>query len=242
MSYEKKIAILGHTGFIGSTVYSTLKRQNRFTINTFCSNTEISDKIYYDIIINCAGMSKIHQTESNPANSYRIENALLSKISRFRSPKIIHISSICFEILNEYGKLKKYVENRIKDLFEEWWILRPSTVIGKGLKKNVVFDFQKDNKIFVTSNTIYNFISSQEIANLVSILIGEENWNGTMNVAASKGILVSDIGSIFGKTSISWGNEFYDYSDIDITEMKKFLNPKTSEEYIREYFYDWINK
>lgn len=227
----KKIALFGHTGFIGSGVYDVLRAQ--YEVTGFNSTSFLSRT--FDIVINCSGVSSKYHTEKNPLLSYRKELDILVRLQLLSCDKVIHISSVDADRDGEYGKLKLWVEERIKKLFPRWNILRVSGVIGQGLKKNIVFDLMENKPIYLTRDSVLNFISINEIANLVSILVKRGTENLTTNVASSKSIGVQEIADLLMASPSKWGGEFQDYSNIDISGFASFLEPRTSREYIEEY-------
>ena len=232
-SHKLKVALLGNTGFIGSEVCCVLSRHCH--LHCYGLGSIIPDDVEYDVVVNCAGISYRFLVQKDPQKYRVVEDDIISKLSRFCSPKIIHISSMAVELQgSEYGKLKEYVEQEVKKIFEQWCILRLAGIIGPELRKNVVFDILHDKKVYVTEDSKFNYIAAYEVGKLISILLNGGAWGSLIKVAAVKGIIAGDIARIAQKSDICWGDEYQDNNDINILKMKEFLVPKSSEEYIEE--------
>jgi len=232
-----RIALIGHTGFLGSIVYEYLLT-TKYIVDGYNSSTD-PIQCNYDIIINCAGTSRMYLTERDPKYSKSIEDKLFKKLQQINCSNIIHISSICTELSNNYGKIKLLTETRIKKQFSNWIILRPTTIIGKQLKKNIVFDILNDNQIYITKDSTFNFVSANAIVKLLLILIENPCYGETINVGGSKDIVVNNIPKIFQKKNVIWGTNYLNFSSINIEKANKILKLKTSEEYLKEYLKEY---
>ncbi len=237
-----KICVLGHTGFLGKTVFEKLSAQKKYTVVGVNSETNVGDiSDAFDVVVNCAGNAQKHSIEDD---LFACASAIDTEISVLDSlwflakttNRIIHISSIDATEGSMYGKIKSQVEQKVRGLYKEFLILRPAGLIGPGLKKNVVYDICNHQQIYVAKHSIFNFISTEEVANIIEYTIDHPEKRGTINVAASKSILVSGIIKLLGNPSVtSLNNRFQNY-DIDIPRLQSFFDVKDSKFYLKKYF------
>jgi len=227
------IYILGHKGFIGSSVNRFLSENNN--VYGIGSKTKIQDPCC-DIIVNCAGNSSKRLADLDIEKAYSYESKIIEKLKKLRKlcNRIIHISSICSKEKSHYGIIKFAVENHIKLIFDNYVILRPSKLIGPGLKKNPVFDLLNGNKLFVAKESVYNFMSTKDVAKMVSLFLNIQFKDIEIDIGASESIEMSRLAYIMKRENVVYGDK-KEVFHVDISDMIKFFCPKTSEEYILEF-------
>jgi nucleoside-diphosphate-sugar epimerase len=232
-----KICIFGK-GFVGSAVCEKLKEIH--DLHVFASSKDQFQLDYFDLVINCAGISKRYEVTENFLDSLKKEEEIISKIDCLQvlnpNMKIIHISSVCAGDKTPYGDLKLEIENRIDDL-ADYAILRPGALIGEGLRKNVVFDWIHGRSIRVSPYSIYNFISTEEVASIIEYLINNWKERITLNVGASESIKLQDVFKL-RKSIIPFfmpGDLPCEVYNIDVSELQKMYPVKTSKEYLEEF-------
>jgi len=235
-----KICVVGHTGFIGQTVYSYfINKYKTFGIN---SKTKKMPSEKFDVIINCAGNSKKYSSEKNINKVILANKSIINNILKLKTKKIIHISSIdaSFTPDNSYTISKLNFEKLIKSYFSEATILRLGGLVGPGLKKNVVFDIKNNKNLFVTLDSIYNYISTKEVAKIIHKIIELNIHNKIINICSNNPISVQEIINEALKHSIIFtkkiGNKKENYTNININNLKEFFTPKDSKYYINKYF------
>jgi nucleoside-diphosphate-sugar epimerase len=144
-------ALIGYTGFVGSNIY----RQANFNQVYNSKNIiEIGGK-EFDIIV-CAGVSAIKWlANKNPHKDLEEINRLISHLDKVTAKKFVLISTIDVydKALNvdestipetteqdNYGRNRYYLENWVKNKFENHLIVRLPALFGEGLKKNFIYD------------------------------------------------------------------------------------------------------
>ncbi len=234
-----KICVLGHTGFVGQTIYSLLSKKHKVCgIN---SKTNYIPTEEFDVVINCAGNAKKYLATRNPAKDFFINTNIFNTILQMKMKKFIHISSIDASKTpnNNYTISKLISEECSKLYFPKSVILRLGGMVGHGLKKNVVFDISKNKDLYVTYDSICNYISIKEVANIVKKIIEMDINSKTVNIASSKPIAVKEIIEIANRKSILFNkSEGYlkeTYDNIDLEELNSFFCVKDSYYYIKEY-------
>lgn len=232
-----KICVLGHTGFVGSIVYEALQNVEGYNVIGINSRNYVDDNCF-DLVVNCAGFSRKYLANKEPDKMKQMESFIFEKISHLKFESLIHISSIEAELQTDlYGVFKNHMEKCLLLKFRNATILRLGGLIGKGLKKNVVFDLIHDKPLFVTADSMYNYILVSEVANIILYLI-KYPLGGIINIGASKSISVLEIAKLL-KKHVVYGNNKEVY-DININKVNSFFPVQSSEYYINTFYYGVI--
>jgi len=235
-----KICIIGHTGFVGQAIYNYfINKHEVYGIN---SKTKIIPKHKFDVIINCAGNAKKYLAYENPSKDLLNNIAPFNIILQMKFKNFIHISSIdaSFTPSNNYAISKLIAEKCSKLYFPNSTILRLGGLIGNNLKKNVIYDITHNKNLYVSLNSIFNFISTTEVAKIIEKIIELNIWEKTINISSCKSISVKEIINEASKYSIIFTKSEGDikeiYKKINTKTLNKFFTTKTSLYYIKEYF------
>lgn len=237
---KKKICIIGQSGFVGNTIYNYFLNKN-YEIEKINSQTKKLPNITFDTIINCAGNSKKYFAEFHPEIDINKNISPFFKILQLKTKNFIHISSIdaIKNKKNNYTKSKILAETCTRLYFPRANILRLGGLIGPNLTKNTVYDITNNKNLFVSFDSSYNYISTQEIAKIIEKIIKLNIWGKIINIASSKPITVNEIIKEAQKKSIFFtkleGKTKETYKKIKITELNKFFKVKTSYYYIKKY-------
>ena len=139
--------------------------------------------------------------------------------------KFVYISSIDEAKDSPYGVTKRLSEIIVKELCDEYLILRPSGLLGKEMKKNTFQKIISGDDVAVTKNTIMNYILYEDILDAVNA-----NQNGTKVLRSNGDITIEEVVNIFGK-KIDFGDIHY-----EVEYVKTDINTnKTSEDNIKIY-------
>lgn len=221
----KNVGLIGRNGFIGKTVFEILKKN--FLV--------VDEPAACDVLVNCAGFSRMYAAHKNPQLMKRVEDYTFWRMQRIPFNRLIHLSTIYIDAspTHAYSVLKKRMERNILDIWPNSTIFRLASVLGPGLQKNVIFDLAHRIPLWVTPDSIYNYISSEELGNIITYFV-DNHVPGTFNVGASKSISVSDVVKITsGKAK--YGNK-KDEVLMNVSFLQKHYKVKTSEEYVKEYW------
>jgi nucleoside-diphosphate-sugar epimerase len=155
----KKIAIIGHTGFIGFNLKSFYKSKYNFNTKNLRS---INNKHKYDLVILCAPSSKMWIANKFPQKDYSNIKKIINVLKKVKTKKIVLISTIEVygkknnksELNNvnkysntHYGMNRIYLEEFIKNFFSDSLIIRLPIVYGKNFTKNCIYDLQNKNNL-----------------------------------------------------------------------------------------------
>jgi hypothetical protein len=156
----KQSCLIGYSGFIGSN----LAQQHTFSDLYRSTNIADIEGKSYDLLV-CSGVSAVKwRANQAPEEDRAGIDRLLGPLSRVRAERVILISTVdvypaikdvdeTFDCLSRpnhaYGTNRLYVEDTIKKLFPDNFIVRLPAVFGPGLKKNVIYDLIHDNGLDV---------------------------------------------------------------------------------------------
>jgi len=228
------ILIIGHTGFIGRAVEKVLSKKHSVSN---ISLTEVDRNVFnmeFDIAVNCAGYAWKYQVNQFPYNAFIIEIDILRLLSELKFRKIIHISSIDALGQSNYGQVKRFVEEQIKRKYDNV-IIRPAGLVGEGLKKNVVFDILNNNIVYDNPDSIYNFITTTKLGQIIEMILDKGIKVSPINIEASQNITVCEIAKLLGKSPRYYKEADVKRNYISIDIFSSLFSMKTSEEYIMEF-------
>ena len=233
-----KICVIGHEGFIGSEVFRYLTQ----AINCdWIYGVELAERPldWYDCIVNCAGCSRKSLANSGTDAGLLCERAVLDTIRAVDADAIVHISSIDAEVYPQtaYGKLKRYVEEEVHRLrdWKSWHILRPTMVVGPGLRKNVVRDLLDGKQIMACPDSFFNIVSTQCVCRAIDDAIHHHIPSGTHRVAASAGIRADDLEKLLGATLNHLLSFQFENYDVRPGPVGATWPPLASAEYVSDF-------
>ena len=178
-------ALIGYTGFVGGT----LLRQRTFDACFNSSNVEEIRGRSFDLIV-CAGApaekwKANKEPERDLDNIERLTRALLSADAQ----KVVLISTVDVFLnpvdvdeesptpmtaLHAYGRNRRRLEQIIAGRFDAH-IVRLPGLYGRGLKKNVIYDFLHDNEVRkIDSRGVFQFYDVSRLWGDVETTIANE--------------------------------------------------------------------
>jgi len=162
-------ALIGHTGFVGSA----LKKQTSFPDTYRSTDIETIRGRHFETVV-CAGASaKKWLANSEPEMDVNNIEILMENISRIRCHTFILISTadvfstpvgvsektdVDERNLSAYGLNRRRLEKFVEETFSNHLIVRLPGLVGKGLRKNIIYDFLNDNRLSaIDSRAIFQF-------------------------------------------------------------------------------------
>ncbi|MFD0892775.1 NAD(P)-dependent oxidoreductase [Luteolibacter ambystomatis] len=169
-------ALIGHTGFVGSTLADALSPSHRYR-STDIDN--IRGQSFGHVI--CAGVqakkwwANLHPEEDKAGIARLLEAlaevradrfTLISTIDVYPAPRDVDEDSpIPVEGHHAYGLNRLDAEERIRGLFPRVSILRLPGLFGPGLKKNVIYDMMHDNELHkVHPGGVFQYYDTRRLA------------------------------------------------------------------------------
>ena len=179
----------------------------------------------YDLIIHCAGCIQ-HSNWDNVGLDLFEDNVFLTRdLTKIPHVKFVFISSIDEAKDTPYGVTKRLSEIIVKQLCDNYLILRPSALLGKEMKKNTFQKIVNGEDIALTKNTVMNYILYEDILDAIN-----SNQKGVKVLRSNDNITIGEVVDIFEK-KLEFGEIHYEVeyvkSDIDTN--------KTSKENIKIY-------
>jgi hypothetical protein len=162
-------ALIGFSGFVGST----LLKQKKF-VNLFRSTNILDiEKKEFDIVV-CAGTAAQKWiANSDPVSDRSKILSLIKSLKTIKCKKFVLISTVdvfkfpvqvdestCVDEheLMPYGLHRHELEKFVKLNFNDHLIVRLPGLVGPGLRKNAIFDLHNNNNIdAIDSRSIYQF-------------------------------------------------------------------------------------
>lgn len=144
-------ALIGHTGFVGST----LKRQASFAQCFNSANIETAAGRRFGTVVCAAAPGSMLEANSAPHSDRAKVHALIRHLANLRTDRFILISSIAvladfaggddeattaFQTKLAYGRHRRELEEFVEQRFADHLIVRLPALFGHGLRKNFVFD------------------------------------------------------------------------------------------------------
>ncbi len=249
------IFILGGNGFVGSAFVRFCKQHDiEYAIITR-HNQQFWKHKSCDVFINCNGNAKKYLADKQPANDFRMNvQSTVDVLHDFNYNTYVHISTVdvyhdpsdydmtkedfCpinVQLLSNYGFSKLTAENAIvKYCPENYIIFRLGGVVGKNLKKNVVYDIINKRELFISPDSTLQFINTDEVANLVFTVLNHETKQEIINLCGTGCLSVRDIGDIFGVTLPENDAEPQHYN-VNNEKIQQYAPISTTEETLRHF-------
>ena len=218
------------TQFVGCEVFIRGSKITDFPKKTILSDGGHTYPAYtmdfkeYDLIIHCAATIS-HCTWGDVESDLFDDNVFLTReLTKIPHKKFVLISTIDEAKDSPYGVTKRISEIVVKELCENYLILRTSALLGKEMKKNTFQKIAGEN-IALTPDTVMNYILYEDVLNAI-----KNNYTGTKVLRSNDDISMKEVVDVFGH-DLTFGSIHYEIeyieSDID--------TKKTSKENIQRY-------
>ena len=167
-------AIIGYTGFVGSNLVCQAKYDNFYN----SQNIESIAGKSFELLVCTAAPAEKWLANKQPTKDKENLQRLIKYLQQVSAKKVIVIStvdvyfqpvavnentSINAEILQPYGKHRLELETAIQERFDSLVIRLPG-LFGKGLKKNIVYDFLHNNLLDkIDRNSVFQFYNLKHL-------------------------------------------------------------------------------
>ena len=158
MRTPKNNALVGYSGFIGSTLRNQMEFSSLYNSKTI---GQIENK-EFDMVVSCGNSSLKWFANKNPEADFQNILSFIDIIKTVKAKKFVLLSSIdvyehpydvdentvgdCSDKI-PYGKHRLFLENFVRNHFEDHLIVRLPIVYGDGFKKNIIFDALNNHQI-----------------------------------------------------------------------------------------------
>jgi len=248
----RKIAILGANGMLGSDLVNYFSETFEVTGITRENYKENIDK-NFDILINANGNSRRYWANQNPEADY--EASVLSvknSLNDFKFSQYIFISSsdiypehgnpqknnedtvIDTNLLEPYG-LHKYQAEQLVNKLSSYTILRCSAMLGRNLKKGIIFDLKNNQSLFVTKESYLQFITTAAVAEIIEYIILNNINKEIFNCGGVGHVTIEEIADLMTTPLNFQSNRQKQEYEMNINKLYTIYPLKNSSEYLFEY-------
>ena len=206
---ESKILLIGNLGQLGSEIEKILLLQNykyiainrnQIDLSNFDTLQNFLNKYAFSLIINCAAFTNVDLAEKENDLAYKINSELpklLALYCKRNKTMLIHFSTDFIfnglkktpyteydqtNPLNTYGHSKLIGEQNIINLFNNYLILRVSSVFGNS-HNNFIYKVIKKLQTEKEFKIVDDQISSPTPSNFISFITGKYNASPTKSIA-----------------------------------------------------------
>jgi nucleoside-diphosphate-sugar epimerase len=212
------VVVLGGHGFVGSAFVRLLSRLN--VPHRAVGRQDYADaaRDSCDVLINAAGNSVKYLAERNPAEDFAQSVQLAVSAAKDFSPRLYVLASsvdVYAELdsaattqedtrldarrVSLYGFHKQLAELCVQRHASSWLILRLAGMVGSGLRKNPVFDILNDQPLRIAAESRYQFMSTDDVAEVSWQLVGDGVRNTVFNVCGDGLISPREIAGLLGR-------------------------------------------
>lgn len=256
-----RIGLIGANGLLGQAFYSELLQTSQ-EIYLITKDLNISDLPELDIMINANGNSNKVKAENEPYfdfDSNCCETLRYVLLANKLNALYVHISSeesligklSLIGFLNNstknisgsnYAFSKNIGELLIERFAQAWLIVRPSSLIGKGLRKGPVFDILNSKPIWLTKDSTLQLMRTKTTASLAlklsSLRIDKQFDNSAFNLSAVDSITINEIGAVLQRKVIDQNDMPKKITAMDVSETLKYIDLPKSIDEIRRFILD----
>ena len=200
-----KVLISGTNSGLGKWLSKQFTGCDKYTRETNWFNL----KDEYDLIIHCAAAVTHNGWDKVEFDLFKDNVFLTRDLVNIPHKKFVYISSIDEAKDSPYGVTKRISEIIVKDLCKNYLILRPSSLIGEGMKKNTFQKIVNGENIALTPDTIMNFVLYEDVFDVVKFDTG-----GTKVLRSNNNITIKEVVEILEK-KLEYGNIHYEVEDIE---------------------------
>jgi len=170
--------LIGYTGFVGSNI----DHRNFSDLINSKNINEFNDFFFEQLVI-AAGDARKWFANQNPKEDINHIESLLGSIKKIKAKKVILISTIDiydnglnteenFRLKNHaYGLNRYWLERQLSKHFQDISIIRLGGLIGRGLKKNIVYDAIHDRKDEIekyNGDSLFQYFDLKDINKLIN--------------------------------------------------------------------------
>ena len=253
------IFIFGGNGFVGSSLVRFCEKNNlKYKIVDRQNYLKLKN-IECDLFINAAGNSDKILSKKEPMldfklNVYEVSKSLLD----FKYKKYVLCSScevypdcsnnkltkentdIKMQEQSTYGFHKFLGELIVKHHASNWLIFRIGGMVGKGLRKNPIFDIVERGKLFVDSTSEFQYLLTDDVAKIIFDIVDKKIENEIFNLCGDGVVKLQDI--IGNKPiKVEDSSPILKY-DVNLDKIKKIHNIPLSQETVLKFVSSYLNK
>jgi nucleoside-diphosphate-sugar epimerase len=246
--------ILGGAGFLGSAVVRVLQRRGEPYVVITRDNYADYTGQRCDVFINANGNAKKFLAHREPMVDFDASTrSVRTSLEDFDYGTYVYFSSVDvypdpsksdstgedapLDVSAQipYGFHKYLAEQCVRHRAARWLIPRFGAFVGPGLQKNAVFDILAGQPLWVDARSAFQFLSTDDAAEIVFALLDQQVSNQVFNVCGRGQISVEDMLRIVGKhVPVQPGSPVITY-DVNISKLKRHLDVPSSYDVVQAY-------
>jgi len=207
--------ILGARGFVGSALVAEAERRGYRTWPVDVDEYAAARGTVCDLLINANGNSKKYLAAQDPAGEFDLSvRSVAHALQDFRYRRYVHLSTVDVypehadparnaedavidtARLSPYGLHKLLAEQLVRYYARDWLVLRLAGLVGRGLRKNSVYDLLKGRPLRVHPDSAYQYLHTRDLARLVFELAESAGSAETWNVAGDGLITLREVAAL----------------------------------------------
>lgn len=253
MKYAKSLAIIGSYGMVGSDLILYLKPYFKKIIGINRKNYNNYLEHRFNIVINADGNSNKIWANNNVFDDFNASTISVYKsIFDFPCQLYIYISSsdvyenhtskkftsesrvINPDNLSPYGFHKYLSECIVRNAAKNYIILRCPMILGTKLKKGPIYDILHDLRLFISSKSAFQMITTKEIAQIIYFLVSKNIAKEVFNIGGTDVVMLSRINKYIKKQVVFPRNGKTQKYETDVSKLHKIYHLKKSGEYLQD--------
>ena len=212
------VVVLGAHGFVGSAFVRLLSRLNVPHRAVGRKDYAEASGNFCDVLINAAGNSVKYLADRDPAADFAQSVELAVSAAHRFSPRLYVLASsvdvysdldrpstthedtpLDARRVSLYGFHKQIAESCVQRHTSSWLIVRLAGMVGPGLRKNPVFDILNDQPLRISPESRYQFMSTDDVAEITWQLVGHGVRNTVFNLCGDGLISPREVGDMVGR-------------------------------------------
>lgn len=194
----KTIAVIGASGFVGSALYKTLKKNNTYrVVSVVRANYDRFRRQAFDIVINAAMPSARFWAKNNPQDDFRETVEKTAHIVYdWNYKKVVHISSVSArsQLDTIYGRHKAAAEAIVN--FGDNLAVRFGPMFDETLSKGVLVDMMQGKTVYIDGTSRYAFSSLEFNVNWI---VNNLHKRGIREVGAKNALALKTVAKYLKK-------------------------------------------
>ena len=214
------IYVLGGRGFVGSAFARLFERLNAPHEIITRENYDRFRGTSCDLLINANGNSRKYLADRDPLGDFDASvRSVAESLQAFRSHRYVLLSSgdvypdqtspettleaaaIDPARSSRYGRHKWLAEQIVRGEHQNWLVFRMGGFVGRGLKKNAIFDMLSGAPVRLNPESRLQFINTDNAANLIWSIAASDFRKEVFNLGARGGVHLGELHRACGSTS-----------------------------------------
>jgi nucleoside-diphosphate-sugar epimerase len=158
MTTDAPSCLIGHTGFVGGSLLRQAAFDETYNSRNF---RDMAGRRFSEVV--CCGVSAVKWlANKEPEADKAAIRSLADVLLRVRADRFVLVSTVDVyplpdgvdeacdidpAVLHPYGRHRLWLERVVRDRFPEALVLRLPALFGEGLKKNVLFDMMRGERL-----------------------------------------------------------------------------------------------